>query len=761
MAQTHETGVTIRQAEQALRESEAQFRVLADAIPQLCWMAKPDGWIFWYNQRWYEYTGTTPEQMEGWGWQSVHDPEELPRVLERWKASLATGEPLDMVFPLRGADGVFRPFLTRVMPLRDSSGKVARWFGSNTDISEQRKALLESEERFRNLFDSMEEGFTSCEMIYDEAGQPIDFRYLAVNPAFARLIGLAAEQVVGRTVRQAIPEIEPSWIETYGRIVRTGNSERFENQLAAVGKTLELFAWRSGPGQFAVVFRDITERKRAEEALQQKTDLINYSHDAIVVADANRVITMWNTGAEEIYGWTEAEAIGTVMHQLLPTGSRVSIEDIDRKLTRDGRWDGEIAYTRRDGKQIIVESRQILRRDAAGAPIGILEINRDISDRKRLEEQFRQAQKLEGIGRLAGGLAHDFNNLLTVISGYSQMILDEIAVQHPLRESMEQISKAAARATGLTRQLLIFSRSQVTEPRNIVLNDVVQDFEKMLRRLIGEDINLVLSLDPGAGTIRADAGQIEQVILNLAVNARDAMPRGGTLSIETTSLLADKEFAQNHLSVQPGLYVVLVVSDTGVGMSPEVESRLFEPFFTTKEVGKGTGLGLSTVYGIVKQSGGSIWVYSEPGLGTTFRMLFPAIEAEAGPAPDAPVEAPSGSETILVAEDEPDVRGFIRRILERRGYTVLEASNGREALEVARKHTGAIHLMMADVVMPEMGGAELADQFGAEHPGVPVLFMSGYTNHFGRCEEIGAGYLQKPFTSASLLTQVRTVLDAV
>ncbi len=424
------------------------------------------------------------------------------------------------------------------------------------------------------------------------------------------------------------------------------------------------------PSAVVEVNNDITAVKQAEEALQQKTALVNYSHDAIIAADQNRVITAWNTGAEETYGWTEAEAVGNVMHRLFHTGSSVSIAEIDRILARDGRWDRELVHTRRDGKQIIVESRQILRRDAAGVPIGILEINRDISDRKRLEDQFRQAQKLEGIGRLAGGVAHDFNNLLTIISGYAQTVLDDLGAQHPLRGPMEQISKAATRATNLTRQLLIFSRRQVSESRNIVLNELVRDFEKMLRRIIGEDIDLVLSLDPNAGVLRADAGQIEQVILNLAVNAKDAMPKGGTLSIETSSLHVDAEFAQKHLSVQPGLYVVLVVTDTGIGMSLEVKSHLFEPFFTTKEAGKGTGLGLSTVYGILKQSGGSIWAYSEPGRGTVFRMLFPAVQAEAAPAPPAPAKVSVGNETILLAEDEPDVHKFTRMVLERHGYSL-------------------------------------------------------------------------------------------
>ena len=658
----------------------------------------------------------------------------------------------------------FEP-LAKWLTLYVYSPKRGEFVATFTDITERKRneqALRKSEERLRlaqqvarvgtfewNIQTGVNHWTPELEAMY---GLPPG-AFAGTERAWEELVHPDDRPEVARRVQQAMGTggFEAEW-----RVIQPDGAVRWLFGRGWVfkddsGKPLRLIG----------VNIDVTERKQAEEALQQQTELVNYSHDAIIVADGNRVIRRWNTGAEEIYGWTETEAVGRVMHQFFQTGSPVSIADIDRMLARDGRWDGELVHTRRDGKQIIVESRQVLRRDAAGLPLGILEINRDISDRKRLEDQFRQAQKLEGIGRLAGGVAHDFNNLLTVISGYAQMVLDGLAVQHPSRGSMEQISKAAARATSLTRQLLIFSRRQVIEPRNIVLNDLVRDFEKMLQRLIGEDIHLVLSLDPGAGVLRADAGQIEQVIMNLVINARDAMPKGGTLSIETSSLLVDEEFAQKHLSVQPGLYLVLMVSDTGIGMSPEVKSRLFEPFFTTKEAGKGTGLGLSTVYGIVKQSGGSIWAYSEPGRGTTFRMLFPAVKGEGEPVPPAPVAVSAGNETILLVEDEPDVRGFVRQTLERHGYTVLEASNGREALELARKHTGPIHLVMSDVVMPEMGGAELADQFGADRPGVPVLFMSGYANHLGQPEEMGAGYLQKPFTSASLLTQVRAVLDAV
>jgi two-component system, cell cycle sensor histidine kinase and response regulator CckA len=398
--------------------------------------------------------------------------------------------------------------------------------------------------------------------------------------------------------------------------------------------------------------------------------------------------------------------------------------------------------------------------DAQGQPVRFVGVGLDITESKRLEDQFRQAQKLESVGRLAGGVAHDFNNLLTVITGYAQMILGEWPLQHPLHDHMEEIAKAAARAADLTRQLLTFSRRNVVESKKIALNDVVRNFEKMLGRLIGEDIQLVISLDPEAGSLRADPGQIEQVIMNLAVNARDAMPNGGKLLIETSRFIVDERFAQMHLLVARGAYVMLSVSDTGVGMSPEVRAHIFEPFFTTKEPGKGTGLGLSSVYGIVRQSGGTVWVYSEPGHGTTFRMLFPALEGDLGPSPPALVEfGPAGKETILLAEDEPGVRKYVREILQQHGYTVLETSNGRDALELAGEHSGPIHLLLADAVMPAMGGLELSRQFISARPGVPVLCMSGYSDRIWSQAEMPENYIQKPFTPAALLTRIRTLLD--
>jgi two-component system, cell cycle sensor histidine kinase and response regulator CckA len=399
--------------------------------------------------------------------------------------------------------------------------------------------------------------------------------------------------------------------------------------------------------------------------------------------------------------------------------------------------------------------------DARGRPVRFVGVTLDITERVRLEEQFRQAQKLESVGRLAGGVAHDFNNLLTVISGYAQMTLAEIPAQHPLRAGIEEISDAADRAASLTRQLLTFSRRHQSEAKTIAVNDLLRDFHRMLDRLIGEDIELKLDLHPDAGGFRADPGGIEQIVMNLAVNAKDAMPSGGKLRIETGPFTVDEQYARDHPPLAPGRHVMLSVSDSGSGMAPEVRARIFEPFFTTKELGKGTGLGLSTVYGIVTQCGGAISVDSEPGHGTTFRMLFPATDGKTMRAAVRPEEpAPSGKETILVVEDEPGVRKYIREILRSHGYTVLESSNGRAALELVGENRAQIDLLMADAVMPEMGGLELSRHFAEIRPGVPVLFVSGYSGE--SWPEAGAmtSYLQKPFAPPALLSRVRTLLDA-
>jgi PAS domain S-box-containing protein len=403
-------------------------------------------------------------------------------------------------------------------------------------------------------------------------------------------------------------------------------------------------------------------------------------------------------------------------------------------------------------------------------PEGLVVLSVDATFRRRaelrrdsLEEQLRQSQKMEAVGRLAGGVAHDFNNLLSVISGYGEDMLKELEPAHPLREDLEEICKASTRAAELTKQLLMFSRQQVLEPKVTDLNAVLAGVSRMLERVLGEGAELSLLLEPSLGHVRADRGSLEQVCMNLAVNAHDAMPRGGTLTIETNNVELDEAFVREHLGTEPGPYVVMAFSDTGIGMDRATRERIFEPFFTTKAPGKGTGLGLSTVFGIVKQSGGGIWVYSEPGQGTTFKVYLPRVDGEVEQLRKSVVPTElRGTETILLVEDEPQVRAVARRILERNGYQVLVSESVEDAVRLSDEHARAIDLLVTDVVMPRMSGADLSARLLQTRPQLKVLYVSGYTDGgigaHGVLEE-GAAFLQKPFTSDSLARKVRSVLD--
>jgi PAS domain S-box-containing protein len=416
----------------------------------------------------------------------------------------------------------------------------------------------------------------------------------------------------------------------------------------------------------------------------------------------------------------------------------------------------------RNGEEIPVEMtvRLVLFADTLYAVV----VAREITERKQLEAQLLQAQKMEAVGRLAGGVAHDFNNLLTAILGYGEMLFDDLPEDDPRRHYAAEIINTAERASALTRQLLAFGRKQIVQPRIINLNEVISGMEKMLRRLLGEDLDLVTLLDPSLGAVKADPGQMDQVIMNLAVNARDAMPQGGLLTIETENVLLDEAYTRDHVEVTPGPYVMLAVGDTGSGMDTATLAHIFEPFFTTKEVGKGTGLGLSTVYGIIKQSHGHIWVYSEPGRGTTFKIYLPRVQEAAMPL--QPVAAPAaslrGPETILVAEDDESLRRVICQTLTSYGYTVLEARHGKEAILVCGRHRGPVNLVLTDVVMPGMSGGELMERLSYFGRQMKVLFMSGYTEDTAALQSLlaaGVPFLEKPFKMISLVKKVREVLD--
>ncbi|MCU1311711.1 MAG: multi-sensor hybrid histidine kinase [Candidatus Angelobacter sp.] len=425
----------------------------------------------------------------------------------------------------------------------------------------------------------------------------------------------------------------------------------------------------------------------------------------------------------------------------------------------------EVKWKRKDGKPITVRLSGHAVKNPQGEVEGFEMITEDVTERRALEEQLRQSQKMEAVGRLAGGVAHDFNNLLTVIKGYSELMLDELKEADPLRSEVEEIKKAADRAAGLTRQLLAFSRQQVLAPKVLDLNSVVGNMDKLLKRLLGEDISLYTVLEHGVGRVKADPGQVEQVIMNLAVNARDAMPRGGKLTVETANVDLDESYAHEHMGSKPGRYVMLAVSDTGSGMTQQVRQRIFEPFFTTTELGKGTGLGLSTVYGIVKQSDGYIWVYSEVGLGTSFKVYLPRVDAPAELGEHRPLSkaAYRGSETVLLVEDEDGVRALVRQVLHKHGYTVLEARHGGEALLHCERHRGKIELLLTDVVLEQMSGTELSARLAPIRPDMKVLYISGYTDdaivHHGVLNQ-GTHFLQKPFTTEALAKKIRHVLDS-
>jgi PAS domain S-box-containing protein len=512
---------------------------------------------------------------------------------------------------------------------------------------------------------------------------------------------------------------------------------------------------------------EIAERKRTEEALRLRDRAIQAVNQGILISDASLPdipIVFASAGFERMTGYRAEEVLGKNALFLRGRSTDVdTVAEVAAALAAGVGCSVEILNYRKDGSAFWNQLTIAPVLGPADELTHFVAVFNDVTQRRKLEEQYRQAQKMEAVGQLAGGVAHDFNNLLTVINGYSELVRRGLPAGDPLRDLLTEIHRAGERAGMLTRHLLAFSRRQVLELRVLNLNAVVSDIEKMLRRLIGEDIVFVTQLDPDLAQVKVDPGQMEQVLLNLAVNARDAMPTGGSLTIETQMVSLDESYCQGVADLTPGDYVLLAVSDTGCGMSPAIQARIFEPFFTTKEMGKGTGLGLATVHGIIKQSRGHVAVYSEVGHGTTFKVYLPAVSA---PATRLRTEAwaalASGTETLLIVEDEAAVRALAIHILRGCGYRVLAAANGKEALRLAEQEPGPIHLLISDVVMPHLGGRELAQQFTALRPGTRVLFLSGYTDDAvirHGVLEAECAFLQKPFTPSSLAQKVRSVLD--
>jgi PAS domain S-box-containing protein len=634
-------------------------------------------------------------------------------------------------------------------------------------IEQAQQQAREQEERFLQLAETIDEVFFVMDAAHRET--------LYINPAYEKTWGRSCQSLYDNpeSFVEPVPAGDRERLVAYmDRVSRGEQAGKLEYRIIQPNGNVRWLLAHAVPirNQHGDVYRiggvalDITESRDAQMALEEIAErlqkLTETSFDAIDITE-NGIIQEANPGYLRMFGYERMEdVIGRPVSDFVSDASR---DDVEMRVTNNIEGTYELEGRRQDGKKLFLEATartHVMR----GRTVRITAL-RDMTERRALEEQFRQAQKMEAVGRLAGGVAHDFNNLLTVILSYTDMLIEGVSPRDPRTEDLGEIRKATVAASSLTRQLLAFSRQQVIEPRLINLNDIVESSEKMLRRLIGEDIEVQTTLASAPLTVMIDPGQLEQVMMNLAVNARDAMPTGGKLTLETANVVLDPEYARDHWPVVPGNFAMLAMSDIGCGMDEQTRALMFEPFFTTKAAGQGTGLGLATVYGIVKQSNGFIWVYSEPGKGTSFKIYFPLLDQTPEQyATKHHSEAPrGGTETILLAEDATAVRIAARQILERFGYTVLEAANGTDALGIAL-NGATIDLLLTDVVMPEMSGRELVDKFAKIRPNTKVLFMSGYTDDAIVRHGVlrpGTAYLQKPFSPDTLARKVRHVLDSL
>ena len=897
-----------KQAEEAVRESEARFRELADAIPQIVFTAAPDGGLIHLNAQTASYTGLGTDDLLGWTWEKVIHPDDLPHAVAVWTTAVGSGVPREIEFRIRRADGMYRWHVARQVPARSADGTITWWYGTCTDIDDLKRAesaLRESDARLREAQRIASLGSWSWEPPTDRVWwSDAEFELFgidrgAVQPSFAtflslvhpdhRAIAVARVQAMlsgvdefADDLRIIRPDGTNLWIHSQARATRDAagtlirvegidqditrrrlaemaareSDERLQAAIAVAGlgvitidyndqivtlsaRAAEQFGLPQGtsisradfhalihpddkaevarltagaldpagsgwftvehrvirpdggirwlnvrkhvtfvagrPSCAVVVTADVTDHRQAEVRLREQEMLVREAAELAQVGgwgfDPVTLRSDWTPEVAQIYGVDAPPPASEAMKFFSPA-QRPALEAALAAAIQDGTpHDMELQLTAADGREKWVRTicRPIVE---AGRVLRVRGSIQDITDRKRLESQFLQAQKMEAIGRLAGGVAHDFNNMLTVINVCCEVLLmtDELVVDK-WRESVSTILDAGQRAARLTQQLLAFSRKAIVEPKVIDLNQLVTESVTLLRCLMGERILLDVVTAPTPVRVLIDPNQFEQVIMNLAVNARDAMPMGGRLTISTAIVPSQVTDSGASSELPSGTFpecdsawlACLSIADTGHGMSDEVKGKVFEPFFTTKGVGKGTGLGLSVVHGVVSQSGGQVVLDSTVGVGTTFRLLLPLVgDKPAGPTPDPGTVGSRGAETILLVEDEEAVRTIVRLSLETRGYTVLEAASGEEAVRYARMHAGPIDLLVSDVVMPEMGGRQLAEALRRDRPDVRVLFMSGYADdavlrHGG--VEAAKSFIQKPFTPLGLARKVRELID--
>jgi PAS domain S-box-containing protein len=764
-----------RLAEQALRESEERFRTIANAAPALIWLADDRNRCTWFNRPWLDFTGRAVEEELGTGWMSGIHPEDLARYVAADAAAFERRAPVEQEYRLRRHDGEYRWLLERGVPQYGPDGRFSGYVGSCVDITGRKRA----DEAFRAsqawlglALQGARAGVWQWDLVSGEVNwSPELFELLGLDPETTR----ASTEVFIECIH---PDDRAAAVEAFRAAAARGG--RFESEFRAVRRADGVTIWLSSAGR---VDRDESGRPVRAWGINQDISIGKATEEQLrlALAASQAGVWSWEVASDRtrwspenylLYGFDPARGAPSYAEWL----SHIHPDDTGRVTQAVGdalsgripeyRVEFRVVHPQRGVRWLIGLGR--VDRAADGTAVRMDGINLDVTDRRETEARLQQAQRVQSVGRLAGGIAHEVNNLMTAVLGFGAFAVGHLEPGHPALPEVEQMVKAGERAAAITRQLLAFTRQQVLRPARLDVNVVVREMTPVLERILGAGHPLVLRLDSGLGEVQADRGQLEQVLLNLALNSRDALAGGGTVTIGTEAAELDLEATRRHpgIELRRGRYLLLSVSDTGAGMDETTRARVFEPFFTTKPVGHGTGLGLSTVYGIVKQSGGYVWLYSEPGLGTVVKLYLPMIEAGTAPPEPAAIigQVPRArGEVVLIAEDEEMVRSLARRTLEMHGYRVVEAADGRAALELLERLEGGVDLVLSDAVMPELSGRALGELIGARWPGIPVIYMSGYpgTEVVDRGLVIpDAPFVAKPFTPEALARRAREVLDA-